>query len=106
MQSKFISNLSGIIGFIMDWPIFLKGNNGGDITRRSLKSFVNPINPCFIFVDTDEYKEIFSAADQLGTLEFLRAVRTHQPGLVLVLFEKQVNVVLQFVQSHDYFWGI
>ena len=62
-----------------------------------MKSFLHAINPCFIFVGTDEYKEIFSTADQLGTMEFLRAVRAYQPGLVLVLFEKQVHVVLQFV---------
>ena len=81
----------------MDSPIFLKGNNDGDIRRQSVKSFLNPINPCFIFVNTDEYKEIFSTADQLGTMELLCTVRTYQPGLVLVLFEKQVHVVLQFV---------
>jgi len=62
-----------------------------------MKSFLYPINPCFIFVHTDAYKEIFSAADQLGTMEFLCAVRTHQPCLVLVLFTKLVHVVLQFV---------
>ena len=68
------------------------------------KSFSDSNHPCFIFVHTDEYKEIFSTADQLGTLEFLCIVCADQPGLVLVLPAQLVHVVFQLIKPDNNIW--
>jgi hypothetical protein len=49
------------------------------------KSFTDPNSPCFIFVAIDDYEKTFPAIDELGVVEFLRALCAHQSCVVLVL---------------------
>jgi len=46
----------------------------------------------------------FYVTVQLGIVELLCSLCTHQPGVVLVLPAQQVPLVFQFFQSHDHLW--
>ena len=55
-----------------------------------------------IFANSLQHEEILSTTYQLGTLELLRSLFPHQPGVVVVLPAQRVVLVLQLIESYSY----